>query len=176
MTTTIEAAAPAARGSRGATSRRVLLFVVAVGLGVAALLIVVGTASSNGHAQLHGGTGTALLLIAAALGWRSAPAGLIAAVPAIGLTAFAVPMLIEGVGALGYDPLTQARTSDLASLHDVGLATTSLGMLVLVVAIAVSVGMLLARRTGLPRPVVAAAAVTIGIVGTLAIRVLVAGM
>jgi hypothetical protein len=176
MTLTMDAAAPAHRGAWSTTARRVLLVAVGACLAVAVFLVASGTRAGNGHVQLHGGTAAALLLIALVLAWRSGSAGLIAAVPAIGLTAFAIPMLVEGVGALGYDPVTQARTSELATLHDVGLATTSLGMLLLVAAIAALVGMVLARRTGLPRPVIIVLAALIAIVGTLAVKVLVAGM
>lgn len=176
MTTTIDAAAPAAAGPWSVTARRVLLVVIGVCLAVAAFLVAAGAASANGHAQLHGGSGVFLLLVAVVLAWRRGTAGPIAASLAIGLTAVAIPMLIEGIGALGYDPVTQARTSDLANLHDAGLVTTSLGMLVLVAAIAAAVGMLLVHRTGLPRPLAIVVAVAFGIVGMLAIKVLVVGM
>ena len=174
--TTIGLAAPISSGAWSAAARRVLLGVIGACVIAAAFLVVAGTTSDNGHAQLHGGTAAFLLLLAAALAWRSGSAGLIAAIPAIGLTALAIPMLIEGVGALGYDPVTQGRTSELANLHDVGLVTTALGMLVLVAAIAAVVGMTLARRTGLPTPLVIVVTAAIGIVGMLAIRVLVVGM
>lgn len=176
MSTMSELATPATIGPRSSATRRALLVVVGVCLTIAVALVVAGSASANGHAQLHGGTATFLLLVALALAWRSGGAGSVAAILAIGVAAFAVPMVIEGVGALGYDAVTQERTSDLANLHDVGLVTTSLGMLVLVASIAVVVGWVLVRRSALPRPVAIVIAVVVGIVGMLLTKVLVGGM
>lgn len=176
MSSMSELATPARITGRSGTARRALLLAIGGCLAVSLTLLVAGSMSANGHAQLHGGTATVLLLVALALAWRSGGGGPVPAIVAVGLTAFAVPMVIEGIGALGYDAVTQERTSDLANLHDVGLVTTSLGMLVLVASIAVVVGWVLVRRSALPRPVAVVIAVVVGIVGMLLTKVLVGGM
>jgi cell division protein FtsW (lipid II flippase) len=113
--TTVETVAEPRGSAWTSPARTILLALIGALLVVAIAVAAIGTALDNGHAQLHAGTAAFVLLLAGLLAWRSAISGLLTAIPAIGLAVLAVPMLIEATGALGYDPVTQARTSELAT-------------------------------------------------------------
>ena len=136
-----------------------------IGLLLASLAVVVagslvGEASGGGHAILHATTSGALFGIALAILVRRPRATPGNRVPAIGLAAFAIGTLVEGIGALGF---AGDQRTYLPVVHDLGLGLTQLGMLAFVVGGAIGVRAL-ARRVLPDGRVGRAVAATIGVV------------
>jgi len=143
--------AMSATATTNARARRILLGVIGA-VAVAAVLLwlaagVVSSGEAASHAQLHAVSALAMLGIGGAIVARWGRAGLIAFAPAIGFTLFATAQVVEGLGALGYAPDNETPESGLADLHDVGLALTGPVLVALFAGIAISLGLVVARRT-----------------------------
>lgn len=102
-------------------------------------------------------------------------AGTASATPALGLATFAVGMMVEAIGAIGYAADDETRGS-LAAIHDVGVTLTSVRMAAMVVGIGVGVGAALARRPSVPRWVAFGASLAVIGPGLLVIRIMAAGL
>ncbi len=154
--------------------RDVTRWVVAVAAAGAVIILAASVAFGGrvaaGHAQFHALVAVVLLGACAVL-LRSRPVlGVGARALMLGLLAFAFAQLVEATGAFGFGTDGYARVNGIVVLHDLGLALSAPGIVLLGVGIVVavtSVASSVASRW-VPRP---AAALIIGTVGIVIVGV-----
>lgn len=149
------------------------LLLIAIFLVVIGLLVEPG--GSGGHATLHGLTSAVVFAGAMAIVMRRRHATIGTQAPALGLVAFGIATLVEGIGAYGF--VGDERT-DFAVVHDLGIGLAPLGLIALVVG--ASIGVNAWARGTLPRgPLGRTVAAGIGVVallGGLAVFVTLTGL
>jgi hypothetical protein len=131
-----------------------------------------GDAGAADHARMHAMMAAVAALVAFGIAARWPAAGLAAIAPATGFTMFAVAQVIESVGALGYDTIRDTR-SDLAVAHDIGMGSTLIGMLGIVVGVAAGLALASGRLRGPARLLGGASSLGVLIAGLLFVKVMI---
>jgi len=150
-----------------------LLWLVVATAAIALLLLglaqVIGAGEAAGHATFHALSALPLLTIAGLLLGRWPEAGLAVRGPASGLGAMAIALLVESIGAYGFEADNETRNG-LAVVHDLGLTLTAIGLPAAIIGVGLGLGALSMRGHGFARGAGVVGTVTFVAVGLLFVK------